>query len=165
MRSSCRPASATSRPRSRLLVRVNARETSQTIPTAVLLLVSGAGVGFGGCPSLARGHRRGRATGGDAADISACSSAIVAAAVVRAGSWSVACGTPIIGPAGVSAGAMLVRAASNDAVAAFGASGTIAASHGTSRSIALLTNTLDETRDTRQRDMARSLAFERRQRC
>src|SRR5438094_7983739 len=79
--------------------------------------------------------------------------------------WSVACGTPVIGPAGGSAAAMLVRAASNDAVAAFGASGTIAASHGTSRSIALLTNTLDETRDTRQRDMARSLAFERRQRC
>jgi hypothetical protein len=40
MQSSCRPASATSRPRSQFLVRVNARETSQTISTAVLLLVS-----------------------------------------------------------------------------------------------------------------------------
>ena len=76
-----------------------------------------------------------------------------------------ACGTPIIGPAGVSAGATLVRAACNDAVAAFGASGTIAASRGTSRSIALPTNTLDETHDARQRDMARSVEFERRQRC
>jgi hypothetical protein len=60
---------------------------------------------------------------------------------------------------------MLVRAACNDAVAAFGASGTIVASHRTSRSIALPANILDETYDARQRDFARSFAFEDRQRC
>jgi hypothetical protein len=59
---------------------------------------------------------------------------------------------------------MLGRADCNDAVSAFGASGTTPASHGTSRSIALPTNTLDETHDARRRDMAGSFAFERRQR-
>jgi len=74
MQSNRRLASATSRPRSRLLVRAKARETCQTDIDRVLLLVSELASAMAVAELGAR-SRRGRGTEADAAAVSACSSA------------------------------------------------------------------------------------------
>lgn len=144
MQSSRRLALATSRPRSWLVVRAKSRETPQAISTTVLLPVS----------ELESALAYAGAWRDDTIVEEARKPTRPPSALAPRRSWlrllfapahSPSRVGPMIRPASVSAGAMLVRAASNNAVAAFGASGTIAASHGTSRSIALPANTLDET--------------------